>query len=95
MTDLIYVGVMYVTVTSIIRLTAPQWINFVKLFSGIMLLIAISPIFTFFGQLGDDIHEVGQVYVSAKQGVKTVSDGIDTVTSWPDSKENIPIYWNR
>lgn len=91
MTNIIYVGVMYITVTSIIRMTVPQWMGFVKLFAGIMLLIAISPIFTFFGQLGDDIHEVGQVYVGVKQGVKTVSNGIDTVTSWPDVKENLPI----
>lgn len=90
MTNLIYVGILYVTVSSIIRLTVPAWMKFVKLFAGIMLLIAISPIFTFFGRMGDDLHEVGQVYVGAKQGVKAVSDGIDTVTSWPDNKESIP-----
>jgi len=90
--ELIQLSALYVLVRVFIEIAMPNGKVIVKylFWAGIALTIVgtIGPQFT---RLLDDIHNASVAYTQVKQGVQTVTSGVDAVTSWPETKESIPI----
>ena len=90
--EVIRLSALYVLARVLMEIVAPSFKVIVKyLFYTGLVLTVLGPIAPRLIRITDDLHNVANTYTQAKEGVQTVKSGVDAVTSWPETKENIPI----
>lgn len=92
LSNLIYIGLIYVIARMLFQLALPSWIPILKLLGGILvgitIITALNPVFNIFAQASTDFHEFVQVYKGVTDGATTVSEA---VTDLPGKTESLPI----